>query len=118
MATMTKYRKTAHDVTPLPPKKPSAKPGAPGENKIPVYDSQLRRRGHVGPLASSATVARFTGQHGAKLGKVDGRTAWLSPPPKGDGVHRDARYAQNIRQAKGSISHSPSAPAPARRPKR
>src|SRR5579872_5619448 len=117
MATLKKFRSTGHDIAPAPPKKPSTKPGTPGENKIPVYDSQLRRRGHVGHLASSATVARLTGQHGSKIQKVDGRDAWVSPE-KGDGGRPDARHAQNLRSAKGSVTHSPSAPAPARRPKR
>lgn len=117
MAAMTKYRKTGHDIAPLPPTALPKTPGTLPDHQIAVYDSQGRMRGRVHAGATSATVARFTGRHGAKLGTVDGRTAWISPPPKGGG-NPDARHAQNIRQAKGSVTHSPSAPAPARRPKR
>lgn len=116
MANVKKFRATGHDITPLPPKKPEAKPGTLPENRIAVYDSQGRRRGHVGKLAGPETVARFTGQHGAKLGKIDGRDAWISPPPKGPS-HADARHAQNIRQAKGSVTSTPSAPETRARPK-
>jgi len=66
---------------PTPAKKPEPKPGILHDHHVPIYDHKGRMRGHVGPLATSVTVARFTGQHGAKLGKKDGRTAWISPPP-------------------------------------
>ena len=66
---------------PTPAKKPEPKPGLLNEHHIPIYDHKKRMRGHVGPLATALTVARFTGQHGSKLGKVDGKTAWISPPP-------------------------------------
>jgi hypothetical protein len=56
------------------------KPGnVPPPNKLGVYDAKGHIRGHVGPKATSATAARFTGKHGAKLGKKDGRLAWLTP---------------------------------------
>ena len=56
------------------------KPGTVAANQIPIYDGKGRQRGHVGPKATSVTVARFIGTHGAKLGKVKGRTAWIGPP--------------------------------------
>jgi hypothetical protein len=78
---MTKFRSHGPDVMPTPAKKPEPKPGVLNEHHIPIYDHKGRMRGHVGPLATASTVARFTGQHGSKLGKKEGKTAWLSPPP-------------------------------------
>lgn len=66
---------------PRPAKKPEPKPGIVDKHHIPIFDHKDRMRGHVGPLATAATVSRFIGQHGAKLGKKDGRTAWLGPTP-------------------------------------
>ena len=47
--------------------------------RIGVFDANGHLRGHVGPKATSVTAARFTETHGAKLGKKNGRTAWLTP---------------------------------------
>ncbi len=58
-----------------------AKPGQPPVNRIPVIDHKGNMRGHVGKTATAATVARFTGRYGAKLGKHEGRTAWLGDAP-------------------------------------
>jgi hypothetical protein len=55
------------------------KPGTVPPGRIGVYDGDGNLRGHVGPKATSVTAARFTNQHGAKLGKKDGRLAWLTP---------------------------------------
>jgi hypothetical protein len=55
------------------------KPGTVPPGKIGVYDGDGNLRGHVGKQATSVTAARFTGKHGAKLGKKDGRLAWLTP---------------------------------------
>ena len=57
------------------------KPGTVREGRIPIYDYNGHVRGHVGPNATNATVARFIGRHGAKLGKRDGRDAWIGPKP-------------------------------------
>jgi len=116
MAAMIKYRKTGHDIAPTPPKAIPKTPGTLPDHQIAIYDHRGRMRGRVHAGATSATVARFTGQHGATLGKVNGRTAWISPPPKGSS-HADARHAQNIRQARGSVTHMPSAPETRARPK-
>lgn len=129
---MRKYRTTGHDVAPTPPKKHPTKPGELPENRIPVYDHQGRRRGHVGYLASAATVARFTGQHGAKLGKKDGRTAWISPPPpppkkpKADPTAvavaqakpQEHKLSIELNQAKGSVTDKPTPPKVNARPRR
>lgn len=78
---MSKFRKGGHDVMPPPPKISDVKPGVLPEHRIPIYDHKGHMRGHVGPAATSVSVARFVHQHGAKLGKKDGRTAWLGPKP-------------------------------------
>jgi len=57
------------------------KPGTVREGKIEIFDHKGRPRGHVGPKATAVTVARFIGLHGAKLGKKDGKPAWLGPKP-------------------------------------
>jgi|SRR5271166_4962331 len=56
-------------------------PGTVRDSRIPIYDHQGNMRGHVGPHATSATVSRFIGRHGAKLGKKGGRMAWVGPKP-------------------------------------
>ena len=55
------------------------KPGTIPEGRIGVYDRKRQLRGVVGPKATSVTAARFTGELGAKLTKVDGRPAWTLP---------------------------------------
>jgi len=73
---MSKYRTDTRDIAPkieLPEKQT---PGECPDNRVPIYDVEGRRRGHVGRKASAATVARF-GVRNAKLGKKDGREAWL-----------------------------------------
>ncbi len=80
---MSKYRQSAHDApAPFKPTK-EIKPGVVAPNRIGVYDrgpdNKPRLRGQVGPKATSATAARFHGQHGSTLGTVDGRTAWIAP---------------------------------------
>ena len=74
-------RKTGPDVKPPAIKKPPVAPGTLPKSRIPIYDYRDRMRGHVGPLATSVTVSRFIGQHGAELGKKNGRTAWVGPKP-------------------------------------
>jgi hypothetical protein len=74
------FRTRGYDLLPPPPPaKPEDTPGTIGEGKLGVYDHKGRLRGQVGKLATSATVSRFIGQHGAKLGTKDGRPAWLAP---------------------------------------
>ncbi len=64
-----------HDVTPKPRKTKPSKPGELPPNRIPVFDADGNRRGHVGFKASAATVARF-GVPDAELTTKDGRAAW------------------------------------------
>ena len=78
---MAKFRTTGPDVLQKPVKKPMPEPGIVPDHRVPIFDHKGRMRGHVGHKATAVTVARFTGQHGSKLGKKDGRTAWISPPP-------------------------------------
>jgi hypothetical protein len=140
----SEFRTTGHDV--LQPKrdKPEDAPGTLHPHHIPIVDHKGRHRGHVGPKATAATVARFTGQHGAKLGKHDGKVAWISPPPpppkpkeadptavavaaqhaKGKlavAAHQaEAKHKLTIElnQAKGSATKTPSKPETSARPKR
>lgn len=63
--------------------------GEVAPHRIPIYDHKGNMRGHVGRTATGATVARFLGRHGAKLGEKDGRDAWIGdrpPPPKYPGI--------------------------------
>lgn len=76
--------KSADQHKPIPrPGMPQPQPGHPPMNRIPIVDHKGNMRGHVGHSATQATVARFLGRHGAKLGKHEGRTAWIGdvPPP-------------------------------------
>lgn len=134
---MTKYRTKGPDVTPPEPKKkPEDKPGTLHEHHIPIFDHEGNHRGHVGPKATSAVVSRFIGQHGAKLGKKDGKTAWIGPkppPPKPPQVDPTAvavaetqakhgpqehKLAIELSQAKGSVTKTPTKPQTSARPKR
>ena len=76
---MSKYRSNTHDA--MKPVKTKATPkgvDALPSSRIPIYDTKGHMRGHVGHKASSATVSRFTGTNNNKLGKKNGRTAWLA----------------------------------------
>jgi hypothetical protein len=139
---MKKNRTTGHDIAPPVPKKHQAKPGELPEHRIPIFDYHGRRRGHVGYLASGATVARFTGQHGAKIGKKDGRTAWISPPPppppkppkppkpqldptavavaktQANAKPQEHKLSIQLNQAKGSVTDKPSKPKASARPRK
>ena len=57
------------------------KPGEAPPNRVPIFDHLGNMRGHVGHTATPATIARFINQHGAKLGKKNGRPAWIGPEP-------------------------------------
>lgn len=59
------------------------KAGQPPEGRLAIFDHKGNMRGHVTKAATQATVARFLGRHGAKLGTKDGKQAWIGdkPPP-------------------------------------
>jgi len=102
---MTKYRVHGPDVLQTrPPKKIT--PGTVPANKVPIYDHKGRPRGQVGPLATSATVSRFTGTLSNTLGKKDGRAAWIGAAPSKPSVaQRQAiELRKSLRTAKGSNS--------------
>jgi len=133
---MTKFRTKGPDVMPPERKKSGDKPGLLHEHHIPIFDHAGNHRGHVGPKATAATVSRFIHQHGAKLGKKDGKTAWIGPkppPPKPPQVDPTAvavaeKQAQakpqthklsiELSQAKGSVTKTPTKPETRARPKR
>jgi hypothetical protein len=99
----------------MDPKNKDRKPGdTPPPGKLACFNSKGQYAGHVGPRATSATVARLTGQHGAKLTKVNGQPAWkndtlaeasaagtnpnaIQPPPP-----KPPSMIQNLNAAKGS----------------
>ena len=69
------------------------------KSRIPVIDDQGRVRGRVGPKATSVTVSRFLGKHGAELKKHDGRLSWVGPSAP---VQRKPETA-NHKSARGSV---------------
>lgn len=60
-------------------RKKARKVGEVRPGRIPIYDRKGNLRGNVGKQATSATVARFVGEYGAKLTKKDGRNSWSFP---------------------------------------
>ena len=101
------FRTTGHDIAPPPPKKHQGKPGELPEHRIPVYDHKGHRRGHVGYRRRRRRSLR---RPACPLMPV-GRIAWISPPPPKGPTHGnelgDARHAQHLRSAKGSVTRSP-----------
>ncbi len=72
---MGKFRTNTRDVAPVIRKIAESKPGELPPNRIPVFDADGNRRGHVGFKASAATCARF-GVPDAVLTTKNGRAAW------------------------------------------
>jgi hypothetical protein len=70
-----KFRTDTRDIAPVVRKITESKPGTLPANRIPVFDADGNRRGHVGYKASAATCARF-GVPDAALTTKDGRPAW------------------------------------------
>src|SRR5208283_1039808 len=109
----------------------SDKPGTISEHHIPIYDHNGHMRGRVGPKATSVTVARFLNRHGAKLGKKDGKDAWIGqepptppkplmpPAPKPTPATAQKHKLEiSLKQAKGSVTKTPSKPQAHARPHR
>lgn len=74
------------------------------EGRIPILDQGNRVRGHVGPKATEATVARFLGHNNAKLETNGGRVVWQSygeDGPKAGG--RRLPETANHKAARGSV---------------
>lgn len=111
-----------------------AKPETPGvvpAHRIPIFDHNGHMRGHVGPKATSVTVARFLNRHGAKLGTKDGRPAWIGQePPKPPKPTKPAapkptpaaaqahKLEISLKAAKGSVTKTPTKPETHVRPRR
>ncbi len=105
------------------------KPGTLSDHHIPIFDHNGHMRGRVGSKATSVTVARFLGRHGAKLGKKDGKDAWIgqepptppkpviAPQPKPESAQKH-KLEISLRAAKGSVSSKPSKPEAHARPHR
>jgi hypothetical protein len=111
------YRKSTHDAPTRPPEVPTEKPGTLPPNRIPIYAGG-QRRGHVGRLASEAVVASHFGVRNPKLGKVDGRTAWIGQNDAEVRRQTELKKAQRVKQNKGSVSFKPTRPDKAVRPER
>ena len=107
------------------------KPGTLPKQHIPIFDHNGHMRGRVGPKATSVTVSRFLGRHGAKLGKKDGKDAWIgqeppkppkpiiAPAPKPTPATAQKHKLEiSLRAAKGSVSSKPSKPEAHARPHR
>jgi hypothetical protein len=103
---MSKYRTTGHDVMPPPPKAKPVKPGTIAPGKVGVFDDKGRCRGVMGTKAGAATAARFLGHSNVKLGKVDGRDAWVATAPSKStnkaATAQNAKLAAQLRGDKGS----------------
>ena len=100
--------------------KKSDPPGKMSEHHLGVYDHNGHLRGRVGPKATSVTVSRFLGRHGAKLGKKDGKDAWIgqeppkppkpmiAPAPKPTPATAQKHKLEiSLKQAKGSVNKNP-----------
>ncbi len=96
------------------------KPGTLSDHHIPIFDHNGHMRGRVGSKATSVTVARFLGRHGAKLGKKDGKDAWIgqeppkppkpiiAPAPKPTPATAQKHKLEiSLKQAKGSVNKNP-----------
>ena len=105
MGTVNKFRTDGRDSYKAPPEKPQEKPGALPASRIPIYDGQGRRRGHVGYKASEATVTGLFGVADPKLVKRDGRDAWVgSNVIGGFGSAQNAKVEKSLKAARGSVS--------------
>jgi hypothetical protein len=99
-----KFRTTGPDVM-QPVSKPKTKPGALPDNQIPIFDHRGNMRGRCGLGMSSAGVSRFTGTLSNRLGRKDGRPAWIAAAPKGPNktaAAQSAKLAKSLKAAKGS----------------
>lgn len=96
---------------------PLGKPGELPRNRIPIFNQNGVRKGHVGHRAGPPTVARF-GIRDAKLGKVDGRTAWIGHDDAGARRQAAIKRVHDLRAAKGSVTHTPTRPQTSARPRR
>jgi len=113
MAKAHKYRTDGRDTMPLADVSAAGTTeGAPANaiapNKIGVYH-QGQHVGTMGLKAGEPTARRFLPPgHGAKLGKVDGRPAWVSTAPtSGRGSEAAGRVSslplrKSLKAAKGS----------------
>lgn len=73
-------------------------------NRIPIISRSGDVVGNVGHKATQATVARFLGHHGARLGTFKGRMSWIeSGPAQSSRVTRVRRPSADRRHCLGSI---------------
>jgi hypothetical protein len=110
---MGQFRTHTRDVAP-PIVVKKTTPGELPDNRIGVFDHKGRRHAHVGYKASETTASRWV--RDPKLGKKDGRPAWLGAKPAR--VTSNNKHTAQVRQARGSISENPSAPETIARPRK
>lgn len=80
------------------------KPGEVAPNHIPVIDKQGFVRGYVHGHATAPTAARFTNNPAMKLGKHEGRQAWIEQDTGATGVgHAGHIETANHKSARGSV---------------
>jgi hypothetical protein len=121
------FRTSGHDLMPLADVSATGTtagapaPGAVPDGRLGVYDSTGQRVGYMGSKAGAPTASRFLKGARAKLGKVDGKDAWVATgPTSGRNSIRTpgAKHAAQLRTAKGSVTKHPSKPQTTARPKR
>ena len=93
-----KYRTTGPDVLQQPPVRKPVDPLPP--SRVPIFNKDGHMVGHVGRAASSATVSRFTGTHSNKLGRKNGRDAWIATAPSQSNKAARAQKAKLVTQLK------------------
>jgi hypothetical protein len=104
---MTNYRTDHRDSIPPAPIKRAAKHRTgidPPAGRIGVYVNG-QRRAHVGEHAGIAVVSRLLGGAPAEIGKVRGKTAWLSSgssPSNAVTRAANAKHSAQIRTGRGS----------------
>lgn len=80
------------------------KPGTVAPNRIPIISRAGDVVGNVGGKATQATVARFLGHHGARLGTYKGRRSWIETgPAQSSRVTRVRRPSADRAHSLGSI---------------
>ena len=101
---MANLRTNTHDAPSRPPVVPLDKPGNLPPSRIPIFAGG-QRRGHVGRKASEAVVSRF-GVRNAKLGKVDGKLAWVGQNDAEVRRQNELKQVRAQRTAQAQRGHS------------
>jgi hypothetical protein len=79
------------------------KVGEVAANHIPVIDKHGFVRGYVHGKATGATASRFTNNPNMKLGKHEGRQAWIEPDTGARAPLPRQVESANHKSARGSV---------------